>query len=94
LLSGLEALHGAHPGMFGPPRGIGLMLGLPVLEPYQAKAIVERARVDEHMLLNAAGDNTLRFVPALVLSEAQAREALGRLTRVVARLESSEELSA
>lgn len=87
LRAGLEALHAKHPGMFGAPRGIGLMLGLPVLEPYQAKAIVEGARAGERMLLNAAGDNTLRFIPALVLSEAQARDALERLTRVVARVE-------
>jgi len=83
LTAGLEALHIEHPDKFGPVRGVGLLLGLPVLAPYEAKAIVERARTGEHLLLNAAGDNTLRFVPSLLLTEAQARDALARLARTI-----------
>jgi acetylornithine/succinyldiaminopimelate/putrescine aminotransferase len=55
------------------------MLGLPVREPHSAKAIVERARSEHHILLNAAGENTLRFVPPLVISAAQIATALERV---------------
>jgi predicted acetylornithine/succinylornithine family transaminase len=84
LLAGLEALHAEHPARFGAPRGHGLMLGLPVLAPFEAKTIVEHAREHERLLLNAAGENTLRFVPPLVLTQPQARDVLERLARTVA----------
>jgi acetylornithine/succinyldiaminopimelate/putrescine aminotransferase len=38
------------------------------------------------LLLNAAGDNTLRFVPPLVISNAEIAEALARLARTVAEV--------
>jgi len=86
LREGLQGLHERYPAMFAPPRGLGLMLGLPVREPYEAKAIVDRARVAHRLLLNAAGDNTLRFVPPLVISNAEIAEALARLARTVAEV--------
>jgi predicted acetylornithine/succinylornithine family transaminase len=86
LREGLQGLHERYPAMFAPPRGLGLMLGLPVREPYEAKAIVDRARVAHHLLLNAAGDNTLRFVPPLVISNAEIAEVLARLARTVAEV--------
>jgi acetylornithine/succinyldiaminopimelate/putrescine aminotransferase len=83
FFAGLRKLHEQHPEMFGEPRGTGLMLGLPVREPYEAKTIVDQARTNEHVLFNAAGDNTLRFVPPLILSQSQATTALDALTRIV-----------
>jgi predicted acetylornithine/succinylornithine family transaminase len=84
--AGLQRLHERHPAMFGAPRGIGLMLGLPVREPYEAKAIVDRARVTRNLLLNAAGENTLRFVPPLVIDDSQVADALARLGSVAGEL--------
>ncbi len=43
------------------------MLGLPVREPYAAKDFVGRG-LDHGVFLNAAGRNTLRFVPPLILT--------------------------
>jgi len=78
---GLHALHERRPDLFDPPRGRGLMLGLPVREPHSAKAIADGARTRERLLINAAGNNTLRFVPPLVISPAQISDALQRLER-------------
>ena len=68
---------------FGEPRGIGLLVGLPVRDPYAAKDIVEAA-LAERVLLNAAGNNTLRFVPPLIISEDDLREGIRRLRRAIA----------
>ncbi len=84
LRAGLAELHARYPELFAPPRGIGLMLGLPVRAPYEAKAIVEHARLTRNLLLNAAGDNTLRFVPPLIIDESQIADVLKRLASVVA----------
>jgi predicted acetylornithine/succinylornithine family transaminase len=87
LRDGLRELAIRFPSVAGEPRGRGLMLGLPIREPYQARDIATTAREREALLVNAAGRNTLRLVPPLVLSLEEAREGLSRLGRVLARLE-------
>jgi acetylornithine/N-succinyldiaminopimelate aminotransferase len=59
------------------------MLGLPIREPFQAREISAAAREREHLLVNAAGRNTLRFVPPLILSVDEARDGLARLGRIL-----------
>ncbi len=86
LEAGLRAIAERYPNAFGDVRGRGLMLGLPVREPYATKAFVDDARVTERLLVNGAGDNTLRFVPPLVIDASQVDDALARLERVVARI--------
>ena len=81
LKTGLAEVADEFPELFAPPRGIGMMLGLPVREPHEAKTIAVAALAQEHLILNAAGDNTLRIVPPLVLGELQAREGVARLRR-------------
>jgi acetylornithine/succinyldiaminopimelate/putrescine aminotransferase len=83
LREGLAFVAARRPDVFAAPRGAGLMLGLPVRKPYGAAAFVTVARERERLLINAAGENTLRFVPPLVISEAEIDEALARLDRVV-----------
>ena len=82
LRDGLAALATELPHAFAPPRGMGMMLGLPVREPYIAKAFADAALREAHLIVNAAGDNTIRIVPPLILSAAQARDGLGRLASV------------
>ena len=77
--SGLESLARDFPQAFAPPRGRGLMLGLPVRPPFQAKAFAEAARNEQHLLVNAAGDNTIRMVPPLIVTRQQAEDGLQRL---------------
>ena len=69
--------------VFEQPRGIGLMLGLPVREPYAAKDFVTHG-LDHGVFLNAAGRNTLRFVPPLIISADEIRDAAVRLRRTIA----------
>ena len=87
LFAGLAALAAEWPDVFAAPRGRGLMLGLPVREPYEARTIVDAARDEERLLVNAAGDNTIRIVPPLILSAEQVRDGLERLGRTLLRLQ-------
>ena len=75
LRTGLQRLGDRHPDIFERPRGLGLLLGLPVRAPYDAAAIVEAARA-RRVLLNKAGNNTLRFAPPLIIEAAQIQRAL------------------
>ncbi|HMD01908.1 MAG TPA: aspartate aminotransferase family protein [Candidatus Baltobacteraceae bacterium] len=84
LWEGLTRIAEDMPAIFCEPRGRGMMLGLPVAEPYEAAHIVDVARELHHLLINAAGDNTIRIVPPLVLSPAQARDGLKRLRSAAA----------
>jgi predicted acetylornithine/succinylornithine family transaminase len=85
LHEGLQTLAEERSDLFEAPRGVGLMLGLPVRKPHEAKAIVAAA-LDKKLLLNAAGRNTLRFVPPLIISQAEIDQALQRLREALAAL--------
>jgi acetylornithine/succinyldiaminopimelate/putrescine aminotransferase len=85
LRAGLSALATEFPDAFAQPRGIGMMLGLPVRDGHAAKTFAEAALFEERLILNAAGDNTLRLVPPLVLSAEEAHDGLQRLRRACAR---------
>ena len=86
LADGLSVLAREFPDVFAPPRGVGLMLGLPVREPHDPKRIVDAAREEEHLIINAAGNNTLRFVPPLIVSEDEIADGLTRLSAVVEKV--------
>ena len=77
LAAGLAELPGA-----GEPRGAGLMLAVDI--DGDAPAIVERALLEERLVINATGPHTLRFLPPLVVTAAEVDEALERLGRVMA----------
>ncbi len=79
LRAGLEKLVAAHPSVFTAVRGKGLMLGL-VCVP-QNGAIVNALR-NEGLLTVAAGENVVRLLPPLVVSEAQIGEALDSIDKV------------
>jgi acetylornithine/N-succinyldiaminopimelate aminotransferase len=84
LRAELERLAADFPEILEPPRGLGLMLGLPVREPYGAAAIVTTALFEQHLVLNAAGANTIRIVPPLIVSAEQVRDGVARLRAAVA----------
>ena len=71
------------PGVIAEVRGEGLLLGLRCVIPNGQ--LVDALR-DEHMLTVAAGDNVVRLVPPLVVTEADVGEAMGMLERACARL--------
>lgn len=79
----LAAIATELPAVFERPRGIGLMLGLPVREPHAAKDFVTHG-LDHGVFLNAAGRNTLRFVPPLIITADEVRDAAVRLRATIA----------
>lgn len=74
-------------GIFSEPRGMGLMLGLPVTQAWQgrAKEIITEALSDGVMLL-IAGPDTIRLVPSLLITEEEMDEGLARFEKTLARL--------
>ena len=78
LRSRLEQFIGNYPELFELVRGTGLMLGVKMkMEP---RGFVAHLR-DEHQLLTvAAGDNTLRLVPPLVIEDAEIDEFFDKLS--------------
>ena len=83
LQTELKAIAAEWPAAFGAVRGHGLMIGLPVNEPYKAADFVPRG-LDFGLIINAAGRNTLRFIPPLIISADQIHEAVKRLRATIA----------
>ena len=82
----LEALVAAHPAIFELVRGQGLMLGL---RCRVAPADVVAAGYARHVLTVAAADNTLRLLPPLTITDEEIAEAVERLDRAAAALETA-----
>ncbi|MCW2967008.1 MAG: acetylornithine and succinylornithine aminotransferase [Solirubrobacteraceae bacterium] len=61
-------------------RGRGLMCACDVTA--DAPDLARRALLEERLVINATGPETLRFLPPLTVSEAQIDDALGRLARI------------
>ena len=57
-------------------RGKGLLIGLKL--GVNNRAFMQHAR-DQHLLIAGGGDNCVRLVPPLVMTEAEAREAIEKL---------------
>ncbi|UMM64132.1 aspartate aminotransferase family protein [Aristophania vespae] len=74
----LESLAKDYPEIFIDIRGRGLMRGLKCRIP---SSDVITAAMDEGLLAVGAGDNVLRLVPPLIVSEADCQEAITRLRR-------------
>ncbi len=79
LFSGLRDIAKAFPDIFGEPRGLGLLAGLPVKDPHDAATLVTHARENARVLLNKAGNNTMRFAPPLIVTQGQLELALKAL---------------
>jgi len=83
LRSRLEGLVREAPDVFAGVRGTGLMLGLLCALP---NTEVQKACVAEGILTVAAGENVLRLVPPLVVTEADIEEGVVRLHGAADRL--------
>ncbi len=77
----LAAVVDLHPEIFAEVRGEGLMLGL---KCRVSPAEMAKAMRDEKLLVVGAGDDVVRFIPALVVSDAEIDEAIAR-TEAAAR---------
>ncbi len=79
---GLVALAARYPSVFTEARGAGLMLGLKCAIP---NAEAQSAALAEGLLSVAAGDNVLRLVPPLIITEAEVDIALAMLDATARR---------
>jgi predicted acetylornithine/succinylornithine family transaminase len=73
LRSGLAEL-----GAVAEVRGRGLMVGVTLAEGVDASEVAARA-LEQGLVINAPGESMLRFLPPLVIGEAEIDEALERL---------------
>ena len=78
-----EALVARHGEVFTEVRGFGLILGLKCAVP---NAEVQNAAAAEGLLTVAAGENVLRMVPPLIVTQAECDEAFERLDRAALRV--------
>jgi len=82
----LAELKDRYPALITEVRGEGLLIGLRMLVP--AGELVEATRA-ENMLTVGAGDNVVRLLPPLIVSEQEIAEGVSRLDRALARLDQS-----
>ena len=82
LRDGLQDLAHAMPAVFNGVRGVGLMLGMECAVP---NTELQEAAVAEGLLTVAAGQNVLRLVPPLTLTEEDCAEGIKRLRRAATR---------
>ena len=79
LFAVLHQLALRKPAIYGAPRGLGLLAGIPLREPHDAAEIVSAALRGSHVLLNKAGGNTIRLAPPLIVSKAEIDRAIEAL---------------
>ena len=89
LWRGMLELAQRHPLVVDDVRGAGLLLGLK-LRPEVSNGEMQSACVAEGLLTVAAGMNVLRLAPPLIITEAEADEALSLLDRACRRLTPSQ----
>ena len=78
-----EGLVASHPEVFEEVRGAGFMLGLVCKLP---NLDVINAAFEQEMLTVPAGDNVVRLLPSLMLSETEIAEGIDRLDRAATAL--------
>ena len=84
MRQGLAAIKDRHPSVIEDVRGEGLLLGVKAKVPNTDLVAALR---DQKMLTVGAGDNVVRLLPPLIISEDEVREGLARLEKACAALE-------
>ncbi|WP_281856875.1 aspartate aminotransferase family protein [Litoreibacter halocynthiae] len=84
LRQSLEGLVAAHPTIFELVRGAGLMIGVKCVVP---NTDVVAAGYEQHLLTVPGGDNVIRLLPAMTISDDEIKEAVARLDRAATALE-------
>ena len=84
----LQQLQQRYPNYVLELRGKGLLAGIKLADSIVVRDFVARLRDDHQMLSQGAGDNVLRLLPPLIVTEADIQEAVGKLGAAFAALES------
>ncbi len=87
MRSALEAFKGSHQPTVVDARGVGLLLALQFNDTIAAKVVA--ASNEEGLLLNPVRPDAIRFMPPLIVTEAEVDEAMVKLDRGLARALSS-----
>ncbi|MFO0564266.1 MAG: acetylornithine transaminase [Polyangiaceae bacterium] len=82
LAAGLAELAKKHEKLIATSRGSGLLQALVLKDGVDPRSILERLR-EAGLLVSIAGASSLRFSPPLVIREAEVREALGIVDRIL-----------
>ncbi len=80
----LAGLKDQHPAIIEEIRGSGLMMGIKCKVP---NTELVAAALDQHLLTIGAGDNVVRLLPPLVVTDADISEAVDKLDRACKALE-------
>lgn len=76
IFANLEKLSNDYPQVFGKPRGMGLLIGLPMAEGYKGRSKDYTKTAEKlGLMLLIAGPDVVRLAPALVVSDEQIAEA-------------------
>jgi acetylornithine/N-succinyldiaminopimelate aminotransferase len=86
----LAEIKDRYPSLIAEVRGEGLLVGIRALVP--AGELVDALRA-ENMLAVGAGDNVVRLLPPLIVTEQEIAEGVARLDRACARLAGAPEKS-
>ncbi|OAL62288.1 acetylornithine aminotransferase [Trichophyton rubrum] len=91
LIKGLKRLQERYPDAVSEIRGRGLILGLQLTAPYVSKVsdILGSAR-DKGLLIISAGEGCIRFVPPLVINDAEIEVGLGILDEAMGEVVNKE----
>jgi acetylornithine/N-succinyldiaminopimelate aminotransferase len=82
----LASIVDRHPDVLSQVRGEGLLIGLKAVVPANDLVLAMR---DEKLLTVGAGENVVRLLPPLIVSEAEIDEAVARVERACEKLSAS-----
>ena len=88
LTEGLKKVAAKYPAILGTIRGWGLLQGIEVVKEDITPGQIVAEAMEEGLLLVGAGSNVVRFVPPLIITEAEMDEALSKFEKAVAAVES------
>ncbi|MEM1382332.1 MAG: aspartate aminotransferase family protein [Pseudomonadota bacterium] len=86
LMQSLAGLADAHPGVIADVRGAGLLLGLKLVDGTAPGKLVEAGR-EAGVLTVPAGDNVVRILPPLTVTEDEIGAGIERLDRALTAME-------
>ncbi len=80
LRGALEQFIGNHPDLFADVRGVGLMLGVKMVDSIESRDFVVHLRDHHNLLLVSAGDNAVRILPPLNIEDTHIDEFMDKLS--------------
>ncbi|HEY8340056.1 MAG TPA: aminotransferase class III-fold pyridoxal phosphate-dependent enzyme, partial [Egibacteraceae bacterium] len=86
LLDSLHAVAAAHPQLVDNVRGCGLMCAFDLPDGAIRDEVVTRLRREEHVVVLGSGERSVRFRPALTVSDEELDAACAAVDRVLRRV--------